>query len=80
MEPCQLKMNELLNRSGDMTTEDVDLANKLAEFFRKASSTPNYVMDIGITASTVTAVLINLASIVVNKDLVAQLLKTYFSI
>ena len=72
---CQKNMNDILNKEDSLSKDEVERCNMLAELFEKVSATPNNIMNFGIMARTVCVATFNLASIIMPKELIIQLLK-----
>lgn len=73
----QRRIMEISAQSGSLTNEQVDLLNNLTDLVKKIEETPNYPKNIKIVSSLILTALVNIASLVVPKEALADALRRF---
>jgi hypothetical protein len=61
---CQRDINVLLEHYGELKKEDIERTNALAQLFERITSTPDYVVDLGIAFRTLLPLAFNVVTLV----------------
>ena len=72
----QTKMIALVSVDDSLTNQEIDRLNALADLIQKIENTPNYPHNIRLVGTLAFTLLANLASLLVPKEALAQILRT----
>jgi hypothetical protein len=64
LKACQAEIDDLLTRYSELTSEEVQRTNTLAQLFDRISGTPNYVLDLGNATRTLLPLLFSVGSLI----------------
>ena len=78
MSVCQETIDNVLKKD-DLTTDDVQRCNALADLFDKVAATPEYVLDVGIVTKAIWIVAANAITLLLPREHIVAAIRGYLS-
>ena len=76
MSVCQDTIDDVLKKE-QLTTDDVQRCNALADLFDKVAATPEYIIDLGIVSKMLWVVGVNAVTLILPREYIASVIRGY---